>query len=116
MFSDLTFDESVNLNASELIGMRVYATEADIAGKTQIAAGGENEWDDIGEINEILLTCDGDVQAVIIGMGGFLGMGERPVAVMMDELQIVRSDDGSDVRVYIDSSQDALEQLPMYDS
>ena len=76
-FSDTAFDASTNLNASELIGMRVYATEANINNETQIAADGEKEWDDIGEINEIILTRDGVVQSVIVGVGGFLSIGEK---------------------------------------
>ena len=81
-FSDMTFDTATNLNASELIGMRVYASEADIEGN-MMTAGDEADWDDIGEINEIILTRNGTVQSVIVGVGGFLGMGEKDVAVNM---------------------------------
>lgn len=88
----MTFDEAKNLNASELIGMRVYATEADINNESTIAADGEKEWDDIGEINEIVLTRDGDVQSVIVGVGGFLGAGERDVAIDMSTLKFVHED------------------------
>jgi sporulation protein YlmC with PRC-barrel domain len=35
----------------------------------------------IGEINDVLLHKDGKVGAVIVGIGGFLGMGEKDVAV-----------------------------------
>jgi len=40
----------------------------------------------IGDINEILLDKDGRVKAVVIGVGGFLGMGEHDVAVPMSKL------------------------------
>lgn len=43
----------------------------------------------IGDINEILLDKDGKVKAVVIGVGGFLGMGEHDVAVTMDKLKFV---------------------------
>lgn len=43
----------------------------------------------IGDINEILLDKDGKVKAVIIGVGGFLGMGEHDVAVSMDKLKFM---------------------------
>lgn len=87
-FSDMTFDTAINVNASEMIGMRVYASEANIEGNT-VVINGQNEWDDIGEINEIVLTRDGDVQSLIVGVGGFLGMGEKDVAINMDQIQFV---------------------------
>ena len=38
----------------------------------------------IGDINEVVLGKNGRVAAVIIGVGGFLGMGERQVAVSFE--------------------------------
>lgn len=51
--------------------MRVYASEADINNKTTVAADAEKEWNDIGEINDIVLTRDGTVQSMIVGDGVF---------------------------------------------
>ncbi len=62
----------------------------------------------------MLLTDAGEMDRAVIDVGGFLGMGERSVAVTFAELQIVQTEDGSDLRVYIDSSQEALEQQPEY--
>jgi hypothetical protein len=41
----------------------------------------------LGDINELILDKDGKVDAVIIGVGGFLGMGEHDIAVTMDKLK-----------------------------
>ncbi|MGJ0505851.1 MAG: PRC-barrel domain-containing protein [Methylocystis sp.] len=38
----------------------------------------------IGEIKDMLLDREGKVQAVIVSVGGFLGMGEKDVAVAFD--------------------------------
>jgi len=46
--------------------------------------GANNE--NIGEINDVLLNRSGQVAAVIIGVGGFLGIGEKDVAVPMSML------------------------------
>jgi sporulation protein YlmC with PRC-barrel domain len=40
----------------------------------------------IGDIEEVLVDRNGDVQAVVIGVGGFLGMGEKSVAVPFDAI------------------------------
>ena len=114
-FSDMTFDQAINLNASELIGMRVYATEADISNETMIADGGETEWDDIGEVNEIVLTRDGSVQSVIVGVGGFIGIGERDVAVDMSQLKFVSEEgDSGDFFLVVNASAAGVKDAPEY--
>ncbi|SFR39742.1 PRC-barrel domain-containing protein [Litoreibacter janthinus] len=115
-FNALKFDESVNLNASELIGMRVYATEADINNDTPVAADGEKEWDDIGEINEIVLTRGGDVQAIIVGVGGFVGIGEKDVAIDMSQLKFVSDgEDADDYFLVVSASAAGVKEAPTYE-
>lgn len=41
----------------------------------------------IGDISEVLLNREGQVEAVVIGVGGFLGIGERSVAVPYNAIQ-----------------------------
>jgi sporulation protein YlmC with PRC-barrel domain len=57
--------------ASKLMGLDVY-NEAN---------------EKLGDINELILDKDGKVDAVIVGVGGFLGMGEHDIAVTMDKLK-----------------------------
>lgn len=115
-FADVTFDESINLNASELIGMRVYASEADIHNDMTVAADGETEWDDIGDINEIVLTRSGEVQSVIVGVGGFLGLGEKDVAITMDQLKFVSDGEAPDAFfLVVKASVAGVEEAPAYE-
>lgn len=58
---------------SKLVGLNVY--------------NDNNE--KLGDISELLLDQSGKVQAVIIGVGGFLGMGSHDVAVAFDKLKFV---------------------------
>lgn len=57
---------------------------SDLQGKTVYSVDGSN----IGDINDVLISQNGSVNAVIIGVGGFLGMGEKNVAVNVSALQI----------------------------
>ncbi|MBI3700152.1 MAG: PRC-barrel domain-containing protein [Afipia sp.] len=59
--------------ASKLVGLNVYND------------GNEK----VGDINEVLLDNSGKVSAVILGVGGFLGVGEQNVAVNFDQLKWV---------------------------
>jgi hypothetical protein len=43
----------------------------------------------LGDINELILDKNGKVNAVVIGVGGFLGMGEHDIAVTMDKLKFM---------------------------
>src|SRR3954449_4209381 len=59
--------------ASKLSGLNVY----------------NNSNEKIGDIREVLLNRDGKVEAVVIGVGGFLGLGEHDVAVPFSEVKFV---------------------------
>jgi sporulation protein YlmC with PRC-barrel domain len=41
----------------------------------------------IGDIKELMLKKDGNIDSVVIGVGGFLGIGERDVAVKWSEIK-----------------------------
>jgi sporulation protein YlmC with PRC-barrel domain len=43
----------------------------------------------IGDISELVVDSRGTIQAVVVGVGGFLGMGERDVAIPFDQIKFV---------------------------
>jgi sporulation protein YlmC with PRC-barrel domain len=43
----------------------------------------------IGDISELLVDSSGKIQAVVVGVGGFLGIGERDVAIPFDQIRLV---------------------------
>jgi sporulation protein YlmC with PRC-barrel domain len=103
--------------ASDFIGMRIYASEAAVEGDA--FEGVQNDWEDIGEINDVILSQDGSVQAVLVDMGGFLGIGERQVAVQMNSLRFVAdnatADNADDFFLVMNANRAALEGAPQYD-
>ena len=76
--------------------------------------GSSDEW--IGDVSELVLTEGGDIDQVLIDVGGFLGIGEKPVALAFDEIDIVQADGGDDLRVFVAMTQDELEELPTYEN
>ncbi len=48
----------------------------------------------VGDINDIRIDSSGKVAAVIVGVGGFLGLGEKDVALPFDQLSFTRDGDG----------------------
>jgi sporulation protein YlmC with PRC-barrel domain len=85
------------LRASKLIGVAVRNP----AGET------------IGDVNEVLFDNSGKVNAVVVGVGGFLGMGEREVAIAFGSLRMTHGDDGRTV-ITIDATKDALKSAPVW--
>jgi sporulation protein YlmC with PRC-barrel domain len=69
--SDSTFDG--NWRASKVVGLSVY--------------NGSNE--SLGSINDLLTDKSGNIKGVVIGVGGFLGVGEHLVAVSFDKIKFV---------------------------
>jgi hypothetical protein len=65
----------------------------------------------IGSINDLVTDRSGNVQAALIGTGGFLGIGEKKVAVRFEALKLARSDDDK-VRVVLNVSKDDLAAAP----
>lgn len=86
-----------DLTADNLIGTSVY--------------GPDNQT--IGSIGDIALTPEGQVDAVIVDVGGFLGIGAKPVAVAMDNLQFMR-DSGGSLTLTTQFTQDQLRNAPEF--
>ena len=71
--------------------------------------------EDIGTINDLIIDEDGQIQAVVIGVGGFLGMGEKDVAIEWDSLELTRNQDNDDYEIRVNASKDALEEADEFD-
>jgi len=68
----------------------------------------------VGEIGDVILTPDNKADAVIIDVGGFLGIGEKEVAVGMDNLKFMTDKDGNKY-LYTTFTKEQLEAQTAYD-
>jgi sporulation protein YlmC with PRC-barrel domain len=70
----------------------------------------------IGTISDLVLSGDGrSVQGFVIGVGGFLGIGERNVALKMDQLKMVPLTAGG-VQLTADLKKEDLSNAPAFKS
>lgn len=116
MANDTFIGERVTdaIYASQFIGKAVYVAEQDVTETTLTDAS--TDWDNIGEVNDILISRDGQVDGILVDVGGFLGIGERTVAVDMSALRLVTdSDTAGDYFIVFRSNREALEAAPEYD-
>lgn len=103
-----------DVEASDFIGARIYAAE-NMPTTDSVKAGAEKDWDDVGEINDVILGRDGQIKAVVLGVGGFLGMGEKSVAVPMQDVKFVKNGEGpNDYFLVVNANKDVLTNAPAY--
>jgi hypothetical protein len=84
----------------------VAAANAHLIGLTLRNSANES----IGSIDDVLVDADGRVRQVIVGVGGFLGMGERKVAIAWDQLRIDRARD----TVMVNLTKEQVRAMPEY--
>ncbi|MGX8008913.1 PRC-barrel domain-containing protein [Mesorhizobium sp. ORM8.1] len=94
----LTEMPSDKISAANLIGTNVYG--ADDA--------------KVGEIGDVILTGDKKVDSVIVDVGGFLGIGEKKVAVGMENLKVMTDKNGNRY-LYTNFTKDQLKAQTSYD-
>jgi hypothetical protein len=70
----------------------------------------------IGNVTDLLLSRDGKtVEGFIVGIGGFLGIGERSVALKMEQLKIMPGPEGT-VKLTTDLKREELANAPAFKS
>jgi sporulation protein YlmC with PRC-barrel domain len=72
----------------------------------------DNHNNKIGDVKDILLDKEGRVSAVIVGVGGMLGVGEKDVAVPFNALKLAEKD--GDRYLVMNTTKEALEKAPGY--
>jgi hypothetical protein len=77
----------------------------------QPAVNGQDEG--IGEVNDLVTDRSGKILAALIGVGGFLGIGEKDVAVRFEDLKLAR-DENNNVKVVLNLSKETLAAAPDY--
>tara|TARA_R110002020_G_scaffold58372_4_gene160042 strand:- start:7982 stop:8971 length:990 start_codon:yes stop_codon:yes gene_type:complete len=95
--ANMTAANMGDISADDLIGRSVY---------------GAND-EDIGDVGDVLLSADNQIEGFVIDVGGFLGMGEKEVAVSPENLEILADADGG-VTVFTPFTQEQLEAQTEY--
>ncbi|TIO09643.1 PRC-barrel domain-containing protein [Mesorhizobium sp.] len=86
--------------ATNIIGETVYNGTADDA-------------QNIGDVNDIVLAKDGKAESLVIGVGGFLGIGEKNVTYQFDKAQWAEKN--GDRWLVAQTTKEELEALPDFD-
>jgi sporulation protein YlmC with PRC-barrel domain len=97
--SYITEQSENQISANDYIGKSVYNAEDK----------------SIGEVNDLIMEENGGIVAAVIGVGGFLGIGEKDVAVPMDKLTMTRdAENNNEVRLTTTETAEALQSAPEF--
>ena len=70
----------------------------------------------IGDVSDVLFDKDNKVVAFIVGVGGFLGIGQKDVAIAPSSFQTVSgTGDSSDLKLRLAMSKDELKAAPTFE-
>lgn len=90
-------------------------SEEQISANTFIGQAVYNSADEsIGKISDLIMAKSGGVDAAIIGVGGFLGIGEKWVAVPFEKISITQVPDSDDVKLTTTETAESLQAAPEF--
>jgi nucleoid-associated protein YgaU len=98
---------STAMPTDKLVGLGSEVAASDLL--NQKVKNSANET--VGDINDLSIGSDGKIAAVIIGVGGFLGMGEKNVQLPYDQLTFSRDASGYLV-VTANITKESLQSAP----
>ena len=81
---------------------------SDLVGTAFVTANDEK----LGEISDIVLDRQGMISAAVIDVGGFLGIGAKPVAVSFQSLTMAPTESGP--RIVVALTKEELNQAPQF--
>lgn len=81
---------------------------SDLIGAEVSTIGDEN----VGEVDDLIINAEGQVVAIVVAVGGFLGMGEKAVAIGWDD--VTKSGNSDELKLRINLTREALGSAPAF--
>ncbi|QFS82482.1 PRC-barrel domain protein [Roseivivax sp. THAF40] len=111
------FDPAQLIRTRDITGGPVYSVDgengvANFGAETYETVG--DDWTKIGEIEDIVLSKDGQMRGVVLEIGGFLDIGDKHVFMQMDDVQLVAVDDKT-YSIAVGQSEEELEEMESVD-
>ena len=73
----------------------------------------DNAEEKIGVVTDLIMDSSGNVTTAVVGVGGFLGAGEKEVAVLFKDLKVVTRENKD--WLVLNQTKEQLKAAPAYD-
>jgi len=78
---------------------------------TMIGAAVQNQsGEELGDVNDLIIGQNGDITGAVIGVGGFLGMGEKNIAVPYSSISATSED--NETVILVNATKEELQAAP----
>ncbi len=95
----LTQQSETQVSANDYIGKQIYNASDE----------------SIGNVNDLILEQNGGIVATVVGVGGFLGIGEKNVALPINKVSMTRdAQNTNEVRLTTTETAEALQAAPEF--
>ena len=84
-----------------------------LASKIRGVKAKNNQDEELGKIEDLLLDKDGRAVFVILGRGGLVGIGENYIPIPWSKLALSKTQEGNSIIVRIDTTKGQLEKAPV---
>jgi sporulation protein YlmC with PRC-barrel domain len=68
----------------------------------------------IGSVSDLLINRDGKIAGLVVGVGGFLGIGAKDVALPFDAFKVVAGSNGQADQLRVATTKDQLDAAPTF--
>jgi len=104
-----TTDQSATQNTEQALAAPQGFLASNVIGATVYSQDDQS----IGDVNDIILSPEGQPSQVIVGVGGFLGMGEKDVVLDMSKLKMAATDNGN-LKIIVQTTPEELKNMPAF--
>ena len=98
VLADAHIDRENMIRTRDITGAEVYTTNGDGTvdwNPDLIHDAVDDKWDNIGEVEDIVLNRNGEMIGIVAEVGGFLDIGDKHVFIETDGMKLVPVDDRS---------------------
>ena len=70
----------------------------------------------VGDVNDLVIKPTGEIEAVVVGVGGFIGIGEKDVAIALNRFTMEPTEDLGSTKLVLNATKEELQAAPAFKS
>ena len=70
----------------------------------------------VGDVNDLVIKPTGEIEAIVVGVGGFVGIGEKNVAIALNRFTMEPTEDLASTKLILNATKEELQAAPAFKS